>query len=272
MKAVILTAGLGSRFLPMTKAVPKAMLPIVNKPVIQYLVEEALAAGITEIIMVNGAGSEVIERHFRHNHELAADLKSRGKEDLLKPIEELEAQVKIATVVQDEARGDGHAILCAKHLLQGEPFAVLFGDDIVDVDPPALVQLKKLYDTEQKAVIATQRVPEDEVSHYGIIDPGSITERRIEVKGLVEKPAQEEAPSNIGVIGKYICPPETLDYLAKAEASHASEIRLLDGFRAMLADQKEILAYDCPGTRYDTGRPEGLLQANLAYGKKMGLI
>ncbi|MBT4384444.1 UTP--glucose-1-phosphate uridylyltransferase [Candidatus Peregrinibacteria bacterium] len=273
MKAVILTAGLGTRFLPMTKAIPKAMLPILNKPIIQYLAEEALSAGITDLIIVTGRGGELIERHFGRSHELAHDLKSRGKETLLKPIEDLEKQLNIAYVEQDEAKGDGHAILCAKHLLEGEDFAVIFGDDIIDTEESALKQLLDVYKETNSPVICTQQVPEDQISNYGVIEPLNINERKIAVKGLVEKPKREDAPSNYGIIGKYICTAEVLNHLAAAESSYKDgEIRLIDGFRKMLEEKKEIYALEVKGTRFDAGNEKGLLEANIAFGKKAGLI
>jgi UTP--glucose-1-phosphate uridylyltransferase len=273
MKAVILTAGLGTRFLPMTKAIPKAMLPILNKPIIQYLAEEALSAGITDIIIVTGRGGEIIEKHFKHNHELEHDLQSRGKAELLNPILELEKQLNITYIEQDEAKGDGHAILCAKHLLQGEDFAVLFGDDIIDAEESALQQLLNIYKETNSPVICTQQVPEEEISKYGVIAPDTTEGRKIKVKGLVEKPKREDAPSNYGIIGKYICTAEVLEHLEAAEAGHSDgEIRLIDGFQKMLEQNKDIYALDVDGTRFDAGNEKGLLEANIAFGRKAKLI
>lgn len=268
-KAVILTAGLGTRFLPMTKAVPKAMLPILNKPVVQYLVEEAVSAGIEEIIFVNGRGSEAIEHHFNHSHELAHDLKLRGKTELLETMEALEKQVSFAYVRQDEALGDGHAILCAKHLLHGEPFAVLFGDDIIDAPKSALQQLMEVYDTQHSPVICAERVPKERISSYGVIGIGASEGRQVKVASLVEKPKAEEAPSDLGIVGKYICTPEVLEHLEKSHASHSDgEIRLIDGFLSMLQDGQSLYAWEVEGTRYDTGNQLGLLKANLAFAMK----
>ncbi len=268
-KAVILTAGLGTRFLPMTKAVPKAMLPILNKPVIQYLVEEAIGAGIEEIIFVNGRGSEAIENHFNHSFELEHDLKERGKTDLLEKIQAIEKQAKFVYVRQDEARGDGHAILCAKHLIEDEPFAVLFGDDIIDGPKSAMQQLMDLYNKTGSPVICAERVPKDKISHYGVVGIGEEDGRQVSVASLVEKPSPEEAPSDLGIVGKYICTAEVLNYLEQAEAGHKDgEIRLIDGFKAMLADGKNISALEVEGTRYDTGNPKGWLEANIAFARK----
>lgn len=268
-KAVILTAGLGTRFLPMTKAVPKAMLPILNKPVIQYLVEEAIGAGIEEIIFVNGRGSEAIENHFNHSFELEHDLKARGKTDLLKKIQAIEKQAKFVYVRQDEALGDGHAILCAKHLIGDEPFAVLFGDDIIDNPKSALQQLVDLYNKTASPIICTERVPKESISAYGVVGIGEENGRHVTVASLIEKPSAEEAPSDLGIVGKYICTPEVLDYLEKSQAGHKDgEIRLIDGFRAMLKDGKSIAAWEVEGMRFDTGNQLGLLKANLAFGLK----
>jgi UTP--glucose-1-phosphate uridylyltransferase len=268
-KVIILAAGLGTRFLPMTKAIPKAMLPILDKPVIQYLAEEAIACGITDVIIVAGRGKQAIENHFEHSYELEHELKARGKLDLLESVQAIEKQAKFHYVRQDEALGDGHALLCAKELVEDEPFAVLFGDDIIDGPQPALKQLLSLYKETGTPIICTERVPGDDISKYGVIDPESIDGRRVKVKGLVEKPAPSDAPSDLGVIGKYICSAEVMDYLQQAQASHKDgEIRLIDSFIGMLKDGKDLYALEVEGTRYDTGNRLGLLQANIAFGKK----
>ncbi len=268
-KAVILAAGLGTRFFPMTKVIPKPMLPILNKPVIQYLVEEVLASGIQEIIIVTGFGKRSIEEHFDPNYELEQDLINRGKGELLQELHTIEEQVHLAYVPQLEARGDGHALLCAKDLLGNEPFAVLFGDDIIDGPRPALAQLLEVYEKTGSSVLCTERVPKERISSYGVISPGQIDGRQIQVTGLVEKPAPENAPSDLGIIGKYICTPNVLEALARSQSSQPDgEIRLIDGFRTLLSEGKAISALEVEGHRYDTGTPKGLLEANIAFAKK----
>ena len=268
-KAVILAAGLGTRFLPMTKVIPKAMLPILNKPVIQYLVEEAIASGIHEIIIVTGIGKRTIEEHFDPSYELEHELKLRGKEDLLEEVQKLEKAARFVYVPQNEAKGDGHALLCAKELLDEEPFAVLFGDDIIDGPVPALAQLLKVYEETGTPVLCTERVPKERIGSYGVLGIASQEGRRIQVASLVEKPKPEEAPSNYGIIGKYICTPEVLEALLKSESGkNGGELRLIDGFRTLLAEGQSLYALEIDGTRYDTGTPLGLLEANIAFAKK----
>lgn len=268
-KVVILAAGLGTRFLPMTKAIPKAMLPIVDKPVIQYLVEEALDSGIQEIIIVTGMGKRAIEEHFDHSYELEHELRSRGKLDLLETMERIEKKARFAYVRQENAHGDGHAILCAKDVLGEEPFAVLFGDDIVDGARPALRQLLDVYEKTGNPVLCVEKVSPENISNYGVIQVKNQDKRHIEVSGLVEKPKAEEAPSEYGIIGKYICTPEVLKNLAESESSHPDgEIRLIDGLRTHLEKGAQIEAWEVEGTRYDTGTPLGLLQANIAFAQK----
>ena len=265
-KAVILAAGLGTRFLPMTKVIPKAMLPILNKPVIQYLVEEAIASGIHEIIIVTGIGKRTIEEHFDPSYELEHELKLRGKEDLLEEVQKLEKAARFVYVPQNEAKGDGHALLCAKELLDEEPFAVLFGDDIIDGPVPALAQLLKVYEDTGTPVLCTERVPKERIGSYGVLGIASQEGRRIQVASLVEKPKPEEAPSDYGIIGKYICTPDVLHALEHAEAKE--ELRLIDGFRTLLSEGQTLYALEVEGTRYDTGTPLGLLEANIAFAKK----
>lgn len=253
-KAVILAAGLGTRFLPITKVIPKAMLPILNKPVIQHLVEEAVASGITEIIIVTGLGKRTIEEYFDPSYELEHD------------------GVHFSFVHQNEARGDGHALLCARDLLEGEPFAVLFGDDIIDSERPALAQLLDLYKETGAPVLCTEKIPPERISNYGVITPKPMqggSRKSMVVVDLVEKPSPEKAPSNFGVIGKYICTPMVLEALSRSQSSQADgETRLIDGLRTLLAEGQTLVALEVEGTRYDTGTPWGLLEANLAFAKK----
>lgn len=268
-KVVILAAGLGTRFLPMTKAIPKAMLPILDKPVIQYLVEEALDSGIREIIIVTGMGRRAIEEHFDHSYELEHELKKRGKEELLEELERIEKKARFVYVRQENAHGDGHAILCAKDILGEEPFAVLFGDDIVDGSRPALKQLLEVYEKTGSPVLCVEKVSDDKLSNYGVIQIEKEGNSPMTVTGLVEKPAPEAAPSSYGIIGKYVCTPEILTHLEESESSHPDgEIRLIDGLRTHLEAKGQIHAITVEGTRYDTGTPLGLLEANIAFALK----
>lgn len=268
-KVVILAAGLGTRFLPMTKAIPKAMLPILDKPVIQYLVEEALDSGIQEIIIVTGMGKRAIEEHFDHSYELEHELRSRGKLDLLETMERIEKKARFVYVRQEGAHGDGHAILCAKDVLGEEPFAVLFGDDIVDGPRPALRQLLDVYEKTENPVLCVEKVAAENISNYGVIEVQSQEGHQIRVSGLVEKPEAKDAPSSYGIIGKYICTPEVLKHLEESASSHPDgEIRLIDGLRTHLENGGGIDALEVEGTRYDTGNQWGLLEANVAYALK----
>jgi len=267
-KAVLPAAGFGTRFLPATKALPKEMLPIVDKPVIQYIVEEAVNSGITEIIIITGRGKRAIEDHFDHSFELEYNLVEKGKTALLKEVKKIEKLAKFIYVRQPEPLGDGHAILCAKEVIGDEPFAVLFGDDIVDNETPALKQLIDLYDQTKSSVIAVEKIPKQDTGSYGIIEPLSSKNRTHEIKSLVEKPSPDKAPSNLGIIGKYVCTPEILKHLEKAKSSHKDgEIRLIDGFRSLLQEQK-IYGYEIEGTRYDTGDKLGLIKATVDFAMK----
>lgn len=264
--AVILTSGLGSRFLPMTKVIPKAMFPIIDKPVIQYLVEEAVNSGIENIIIVMSPGMEMIQQHFEPHPELEELLRSKGKADLIPHLSPFEG-INFSYFIQKEPLGDGHAILQAKEALQNQPFAVLFGDDIIANPTPALSQLIELYKKTGLPVIASEQVSKEKIHMYGVIDPNEVTDRQISIKGLVEKPKTEDAPSNYGVIGKYICTPEVLKHLLKNEISNDGEQRLIDAFRSMLADGHELNALEVEGIRFDTGSKSGLLDANQYFAK-----
>lgn len=268
-KAVILTAGLGTRFLPMTKAIPKAMLPILNKPVIQYLVEEAIDSGIKEIIIVAGFGKRAIEEHFDRSYELENELRVRGKLKLLNDLRKLEKRARIVYVHQADALGDGHAILCAEKLIASEPFAVLFGDDIIDSKTPAIKQLMEVYKKTGSPVLCVEKIAKKEISSYGVIGVESQKDRVIKVKSLVEKPSPNKAPSSYGIIGKYICTPEVLKALKKSKSGHKDgEMRLIDGLRTYLNAKKPIYALEIDGKRFDTGNQLGLLEANLHFGLK----
>lgn len=267
-KAVFPAAGFGTRFLPVTKALPKEMLPILDKPVIQYLAEEAAASGIEEIIIITGRGKRAIEDHFDHSFELEYNLVEKEKHELLKRVRDIEKLAKFVFVRQAQPLGDGHAILCAKEIIGNEPFAVLFGDDIVDGPRPALAQLIEVYEKTGTSVICTEKVGSENISNYGVIDPESQDGRIIGVKGMVEKPAAKDAPSNFGIIGKYICTPDIFEHLEKSKSSAEGEIKLIDGFRSMLEAGKKIHALEVEGTRYDTGNKSGLLEANIAFAMK----
>ena len=261
-KAVLPVAGMGTRFLPATKVVPKELLPIVDKPVIQYLVEEAVLSGIEDIIFVISRDKELIKKHFSHHPELEAILKDRGKHSLLDKINPIHKMAKFEYVYQDEPLGDGHAILMAEKAVGDEPFLVLFGDDIVKGDVPAAKQL--LDNFKGESIIATERIPKEKTILYGIIDPGAKTGKLYEVKGMVEKPEPDKSPSNLGIIGKYVCPPEIFEALKKAPAGKDGEIRLIDGFIELKKHQK-IWAAEIEGERFDTGNPEGLAAASKAF-------
>ena len=261
-KAVLPVAGMGTRFLPATKVVPKELLPIVDKPVIQYLVEEAVLSGIEEIIFVISRDKELIRKHFSHHPELEAILKDRGKHNLLDKVNPIHKLASFKYVYQDEPLGDGHAVLMAEKAIGKEPFVVLFGDDIVKHEIPATKQLIDNFKGE--SILATERIPENKTNLYGIIKPGKKTGRLYEVLDMIEKPEPEEAPSNLGIIGKYICTPEIFSALKKAPAGKDGEIRLIDGFNELKKTQK-INALEIQGERFDTGRPEGLIDAARAF-------
>ncbi len=261
-KAILPVAGLGTRFFPATKVVPKELLPIVDKPVIQYLVEEAVASGINEIVFVISRGKELIKKHFSHQPELEKFLEAKNKKELVRRIHPLHTMAKFHYVYQDEPNGDGHAILCGEKLIGNEPFLVLFGDDIVKSDVPAAKQLLSNFHGE--SVIAVQRVLNEEVSSYGIINPGKQSGRLYEVLGMVEKPDPEEAPSDLGIIGKYVCPAAIFKALHEVKPGKDGEIRLIDGLKKILKTQK-VWAYAIEGQRFDTGKPSGLVAANNAY-------
>lgn len=274
-KAIFPAAGFGTRFLPVTKALPKEMLPIVDKPVIQYLVEEAVAAGIEEIIIITGRGKRAIEDHFDHSFELEYNLVEKGKTQLLKEVRAIENLAKFVYVRQAKPLGDGHAILCAKELIGNEPFAVLFGDDVVDSKVPAIQQLMEVYKKTGSSVIGLEKIAREESIHYGMVAPKKSLQgksrgqnRLVEIEGLVEKPEPKDAPSNLGIIGKYVCTPEIFEELEKANSgTQDGEIRLIDGFRRLLKRQK-IYGYEIDGHRFDCGTKLGLIQATLNWGLK----
>ncbi|MBE6096794.1 MAG: UTP--glucose-1-phosphate uridylyltransferase GalU [Schwartzia succinivorans] len=265
-KAVIPAAGLGTRFLPATKAQPKEMLPIVDKPAIQFIIEEAIDSGIEEILVITGRNKRSIEDHFDRSIELELQLKSQGKYDLMKMIEKI-SDIQVHFIRQKEAKGLGHAVLCAKQFVGNEPFAVLLGDDLVDAKVPCLSQLIDVYNDYGGSVLGVQRVPMDRVSSYGIVNPEDIKPNVWKAVDLIEKPAVEEAPSNLAVLGRYVLDPEIFDILEHTSPGRGGEIQLTDAIRE-LAQRKPVYAYNFFGRRYDIGDKEGFLEATVEQALK----
>ena len=266
-KAIIPAAGLGTRFLPATKASPKEMLPLVDKPLIQYAVEEAVAAGIRDIIVITGRGKRAIEDHFDLSFELEEVLKESGKDKLLKEIRRISELANFCYIRQRHARGLGDAILCAQHLIGDEPFAVLLGDEVIDASVPAIRQLIDLYEDLRTPILGVQEVEPDEVSHYGIIAPKPVRPGLFQVTDLIEKPAPKEAPSRFAVIGRYILPPTIFPILEKTPPGKNQEIQLTDALRR-LAQLAPMHACVVNGTRHDAGDKLGFLKATVAFGLK----
>jgi UTP--glucose-1-phosphate uridylyltransferase len=265
-KAIIPAAGLGTRFLPATKAQPKEMLPIVDKPAIQFIIEEAIDSGIEEILIITGRNKRSIEDHFDRSLELEMQLKAQGKYDQLKMIEEI-SDVTIHFIRQKEALGLGHAVLCAKQFVGYEPFAVMLGDDLVDAEAPCLSQLIDVYNDLGGSVLGVQEVPADSVSNYGIVTPRAVKPNVWQAMDLIEKPAKEEAPSRLAVLGRYILDPEIFTILEKTEPGRGGEIQLTDAIR-VLAGQQAVYAYNFYGRRYDIGDKEGFLEATVEQALK----
>ncbi len=266
-KAIIPAAGLGTRFLPATKAQPKEMLPIVDKPTLQYIIEEAVASGIEEILIITGRNKQSIEDHFDKSIELEMELEKKGKTDLLEMIQCISDMVNIHYIRQKEPKGLGHAIHCAKSFIGDEPFAVLLGDDIVDAETPCLAQMISVFNEYKTTVLGVQEVPESEVNKYGIIDGKWIEDRVYKVKGLVEKPAVDEAPTNIAILGRYIISPQIFPILENTPPGKNGEIQLTDALRT-LVDQEAMYAYIFEGKRYDVGDKMGFLQATVEFALK----
>jgi len=267
-KAIMPVAGSGTRFLPATKAQPKEMLSVVDKPVIQYLVEEAVAAGIKEIIFVTGRGKRAIEDHFDTSFELEHTLEKKYKKKLLREVRNVAKLARFSYVRQPEPLGDGHAILCARHLVsRNEPVAILFGDDLVDSRVPAIGQLIKIYERYQSPVIALAGVPREDISKFGVVDPVKLSNRTYEIKKFVEKPKIKEAPSNLIAVGKYIITPEVFEKLEKSR-NDKGEIRLANAFIRMLKDNRPVYGYEFKGVRYDCGDKFGFIQATIQMGLK----
>ncbi|AQR97760.1 UTP--glucose-1-phosphate uridylyltransferase GalU [Clostridium saccharoperbutylacetonicum] len=266
-KAIIPAAGLGTRFLPATKAQPKEMLPIVDKPTIQYIVEEAVASGIEEILIITGRNKKSIEDHFDKSIELELELEKSGKAELLELVRDISDMVDIHYIRQKEPRGLGHAIHCAKTFVGNEPFAVLLGDDVVDSETPCLKQLIDCFSEYKTTILGVQTVSEENVSKYGIVDGIHIEDRVYKVKDLVEKPAKEEAPSNVAILGRYIITPEIFNILENTKPGKGGEIQLTDALKALIS-KEAMYAYNFEGKRYDVGDKFGFLQATVEFALK----
>lgn len=266
-KAIIPVAGLGTRFLPATKAQPKEMLPIIDKPVIQYLVEEAVASGITDIIFVTGRRKRAIEDHFDYAPELESKLLKGKKTDALKAVRQISDMARFSYVRQKSARGNGDAVLCASHLADGQPVAVLFGDDIVRSKTPCLLQLIRIFERYQGPVIALMEVPKKDVRHYGVVKAKRINSNIYEIKDMIEKPEPDKAPSNLAIVGKYIITKEVFEELKKLRPSRRGEIDLLEGIRKVLK-KRPVYGVKFEGTRYDCGSKIGFLKAAVDFGLK----
>lgn len=268
-KAVFPAAGLGTRFLPATKAQPKEMLPLVDKPIIQYGVEEALASGCDQIIIVTGRGKSAIEDHFDVSYELEKMLEERGKTELLSIVRHISDMIHVAYVRQKEANGLGHAVFVARELVGNEPFAVLLADDVIDADVPCLKQMIDVYNETKSSVIAIMEVDKKAISSYGAIagKPVSGNNRIFDIQGLVEKPRAEEAPSNLAVIGRYVLTPRIFEMLAETPLGTGGELQLTDGMRQLLKHEK-IYGYRFEGRRHDTGDKLGFLKATVEFALK----
>ncbi len=271
-KAVFPAAGLGTRFLPATKAQPKEMLPLVDKPIIQYGVEEAMAAGCDQIIIITGRGKTAIEDHFDVSYELEKMLEERGKRDLLAIVRQISDMMHVAYVRQKEALGLGHAVLMARELVGNEPFAVLLADDVIDAEKPCLKQMMEVFEETQSSVVATQEVNGPAISSYGVLDArrveGKFNGRLHEVRNLVEKPKAEEAPSNLAIIGRYILTPTIFDALEHTPLGSGGELQLTDGLRGLLQSNEKIFGYTFEGRRHDTGDKLGFLKATVEFALK----
>ena len=264
-KAVFPVGGLGTRFLPATKASPKEMLPVVDKPLIQYAVEEAIAAGITEMIFVTGRGKRAIEDHFDKSYEIEAELMARGKQDLLDLVRGIKpSHVDCFYVRQSEPRGLGHAVLCAEKLIGDEPFAVMLADDLIDGRPPVLTQMIGVFDHYHCSVIGVEEIEPQETRSYGVIEGKAWDDRVFRVSGVVEKPEPAQAPSNLGVVGRYVLTPGIFDHLRKTRPGAGGEIQLTDAIQSLLANE-QALAYRYHGKRFDCGSKLGYLKATVEF-------
>ena len=266
-KAVIPAAGFGTRFLPATKVVPKELLPIVDKPTIQYIMEEVSAAGIEEVILITGREKGSIEDHFDTSTELENHLKKKNRVDLLRMVQDISEMVTLVSVRQKEPLGLGHAILCAKRAVGEEPFAVLLGDDLIDAAIPCIKQMIDIYEDIDGALVAIQKVPKTETHLYGIIKGKKVSDRVYRIEEMVEKPRQGRAPSDLAIIGRYILPSKIFRILEKVSPDPKGEIQLTDGLRE-LSRKSPVFGYEFIGDRYDAGDKLGYLQANISFGLK----
>lgn len=266
-KAIIPAAGLGTRFLPATKAQPKEMLPIVDKPTIQYIIEEAVASGIEEILIITGRNKRAIEDHFDKSVELEMELKSKKKDDLLNMVEEISNLAQIHYIRQKEPKGLGHAILCAKTFVGNEPFAVMLGDDVVDSDVPCLKQLIDIYNEYKTTILGVQQVPMEDVNKYGIVKGMHIEDGVYKVKDLIEKPEVDKAPSNVAILGRYIITPQIFEILENTKPGKGGEIQLTDALKELL-NREAMYSYAFKGRRYDVGDKLGFLQATVEFALK----
>ncbi|SEO25109.1 UTP--glucose-1-phosphate uridylyltransferase [Amphibacillus marinus] len=266
-KAIIPAAGLGTRFLPATKAMPKEMLPIVDKPTIQYIVEEAVASGIEDIIIVTGKGKRAIEDHFDFAPELEQNLREKNKLDLLHKVEQSTNLADIHYIRQKEPKGLGHAVWCARKFIGDEPFAVLLGDDIVESDVPCLKQMINRYEETESSIIGVQQVPETETHRYGVVDPESQNGKLYEVNHFVEKPEQGTAPSNLAIMGRYVFTPEIFRFLDRQQVGAGGEIQLTDAIQ-MLNEIQKVYAYDFDGIRHDVGETFGFVKTTIEFALK----
>jgi UTP--glucose-1-phosphate uridylyltransferase len=271
-KAVFPAAGLGTRFLPATKAQPKEMLPLVDKPIIQYGVEEALAAGCNQIIIITGRGKTAIEDHFDVSYELEKMLEERGKKELLGIVRQISDMIHVAYVRQKEALGLGHAVLMARELVGPEPFAVLLADDVIDAEKPCLKQMMEVFEDTQSSVIATQEVNGPAIASYGVLDAqrveGKFNGRLYDVKNLVEKPKPQDAPSNLAIIGRYILTPKIFETLEHTPLGAGGELQLTDGLRGLLGAGEKVYGYTFEGKRHDAGDKLGFLKATVEFALK----
>ena len=266
-KAIIPSAGLGTRFLPATKSQPKEMLPIVDKPTLQYIIEEAIDSGIEEILIVTGRSKKSIEDHFDRSVELELELEQKGKTEMLKMVQDISNMVNIHYIRQKEPKGLGHAIYCAKSFIGNESFAVLLGDDIVDSEKPCLKQLIEAYNEYKTSILGVQEVDKQDTDKYGILDVKYIENRVYKVKDMIEKPNVEDAPSNIAILGRYIITPDIFDILENQKPGKGEEIQLTDALKT-LATREAIYAYNFEGKRYDVGDELGFLEATVDFALK----
>lgn len=267
-KAVFPVAGMGTRFLPATKASPKEMMPVVDKPLIQYAVEEAVQAGITELVFITGRGKRAIEDHFDKAAEIEAELQARGKRELLKLVQDIiPKQASCTYVRQPLALGLGHAVLCAANVIGDEPFAVILADDLIDAKPSAIQQMIKIYRVHQCSILGVQKITRQETSQYGIVKSRVLAPKLHAITGIVEKPKPSEAPSTLGVVGRYILTPRIFHHLRKVKPGAGGEIQLTDGIASLLKEEK-ALAFEFDGTRYDCGSKLGYLKATMVFAAK----